>query len=100
MAKLIVLYGHPKDPAAFEDYYANRHLPFASGHMPNVTGAESALIAGTPDGAEPRYYRISEMTYDTLADLRAGISSPDGRRVLADLDNFASGGATVLFTQD
>jgi hypothetical protein len=40
------------------------------------------------------------MTYDSLADLRAGISSPDGRRVLADLDKFASGGATVLITQD
>ena len=68
--------------------------------MPRVTGADSKLIAGTPDGAEPPYYRISEMTYDSLKDLRAGISSPDGRRVLADLDNFASGGATVLLAED
>jgi hypothetical protein len=38
---------------AFEDYYANQHVPFASEHMANVTGAGSALIAGAPDGAEP-----------------------------------------------
>ena len=28
--KLIILYGPPSDPAAFEDYYARRHIPHAS----------------------------------------------------------------------
>lgn len=51
MAKLIILYGHPADPAAFEDYYANRHLPFAAGHMPNVRAAETTRVLGTPDNA-------------------------------------------------
>jgi hypothetical protein len=32
MAKLVNLYGHPEDPAAFEDYYANRHIPYATDH--------------------------------------------------------------------
>ena len=36
MARLIILYGHPADPEAFEEYYARRHIPFASGHMPGA----------------------------------------------------------------
>src|SRR5438874_1897476 len=28
MPKLIILYGQPDDPAAFEDYYTNKHLPY------------------------------------------------------------------------
>lgn len=100
MAKLIILYGHPDDPAAFEDYYANRHIPYASKHMPDVRGAENTRIVGTPDGATPSYYRMSQMTYDSLGDLRAGIASEDGRSVLADLANFATGGATVLLGED
>jgi uncharacterized protein (TIGR02118 family) len=30
MASMIVLYGRPDDPAAFEDYYATRHIPYAT----------------------------------------------------------------------
>ena len=29
MIKLTVLYSHPTDAKAFEDYYANTHLPIA-----------------------------------------------------------------------
>lgn len=36
MARLIILYGHPADPEAFEEYYARRHIPFAAGHMPGA----------------------------------------------------------------
>ncbi len=39
MASMIVLYGQPEDPAAFEDYYASRHIPYAVEHMPGVTDA-------------------------------------------------------------
>lgn len=100
MAKLVILYGHPRDPAAFEDYYANRHIPYASEHMPGVTGAENLRITGTPDGGRPPYYRISQLTYDSMHDLRDGIASADGTAVLADLANFATGGATVLLADD
>jgi uncharacterized protein (TIGR02118 family) len=35
MVKTVVLYGHPTDPAAFEEYYANTHVPIAA-KMPKV----------------------------------------------------------------
>ena len=99
MAKLMILYGHPQDPAAFEDYYFNRHLPFAGQHMPNVTGAETVKVVGTADGSQPPYYRVAEMTYESVAALHAGLRSEEGQAVLADLPNFATGGVTMLITE-
>jgi uncharacterized protein (TIGR02118 family) len=100
MASMIVLYGRPDDPAAFEDYYAHRHIPYATEHMPNVTGAHNQRVIGAPGAGQPPLYRISEMTYDNAATLHEALASEGGRAVLADLDNFATGGATVLLADD
>lgn len=100
MAKLVIVYHHPDDPDTFEDYYANQHLPFAGEHMSGVQDAENLKVAGTPDGTPAPYYRISQLTYASMDDLRTAIASADGRAVLADLDNFATGGSTVLLTEE
>lgn len=100
MATLIILYQHPEDPAAFEDYYANRHIPDAAEHMPGVTGAQNLRIIGTPDGEPSPYYRVSQLSYESLDDLHAVITSAEGKAVLADLANFATGGVTVMLADD
>lgn len=100
MATLVILYGHPTEPAAFEDYYHNQHIPYAAEHMPGVRDARNRRVLTTADGAPAPYYRVSELTYDSRDDLHAGISSAEGRAVLADLDAFATGGATVLVTEE
>ena len=100
MASMIVLYGKPEDPAAFEDYQANRHLPHATKHMPGVIGAQNMRVLDTARGQERGWYRISQMTFDSADALRAAIGFDGGRAVLADLDNFATGGATVLLADD
>lgn len=100
MAKLVILYGHPEDPAAFEEYYASRHIPYASTHMPNVRGAQNMRVISTSEGSPAPYYRVSQLSYDSMADLRAGIASADGRSTIADLDNFATGGATLLIVEE
>lgn len=68
--------------------------------MPNVRGAESGKVTGTPSGDKPAYYRYAAMAYASNEDLQHGIDSQDGRAVLADLPNFATGGVTVLITED
>ena len=67
--------------------------------MPNVRGAENMRVISTSEGTAAPYYRVSEMTYDSVDDLRAGISSEDGRSTIADLANFATGGATLLIVE-
>jgi uncharacterized protein (TIGR02118 family) len=98
MAKLVVLYGHPEDRNAFEDYYANEHLPLAQ-KMPNVRQAELSRVLGTPDDDQAPYYRVAEMTYDSVEDAQGALDSENGRAVLADLSNFAPDGTVLLISE-
>ena len=40
------------------------------------------------------------MTFDSPEQMRAAVDSEGGMTVLTDLDNFATGGATVLLSDD
>jgi uncharacterized protein (TIGR02118 family) len=99
MASMIVLYGQPEDPAAFEEYYAEQHLPFAAEHMSGVTGAENRRLAEVVRGG-PGWYRLSVMTFESPEVMRTALASDGGRAVLDDLDEFATGGATVVLSDD
>jgi len=52
MVKPTVLYGYPQDPEAFEEYYANTHLPLAA-KIPNVQRFEAGRVAAADDGKPP-----------------------------------------------
>jgi uncharacterized protein (TIGR02118 family) len=95
VVKVIVLYGPPADPAAFEDHYANTHVPLVA-KMPNVQRFEASRVVGTPEGGDPPYYRVAELSFESEEALQATMSSPEGQETVADIPNFASGGATVL----
>jgi uncharacterized protein (TIGR02118 family) len=98
MVKMIVLYGPPTDPDAFEDHYANTHLPLAA-KIPNVKRFEASRVVATPDGSEPPFYRVAELWFDSHEDLQASTSSPEGQVTVQDIGNFATGGATVLIAE-
>ncbi len=98
MLKLTVLYGHPSDPAAFETYYAETHLPLVA-KIPGVPRSEKARVVGTPDGSKPPYYRIFEFWFDSQEQMQACLGSPEGQAAVADLPNFATGGVTILISE-
>lgn len=95
-AKLLVLYNHPMDPAAFDRYEAETHTPIAKTipHMRSLTVSTGPII--TPDGSRSPYHQIAELTFDSMADLQAGLSSSSGRTAVGDLRNFAGAGVTLL----
>jgi uncharacterized protein (TIGR02118 family) len=97
MVKMTVLYGPPKDPAAFEDHYAGTHAGLVD-KIPNLKRFEPSKVVGTPDGSEPPYYRIAELVFDGNDELQAALGSDEGRAAVDDMGNFASGGATVLIS--
>ena len=77
MVKGTALFGHPEDPDAFEEYYANTHVPLVQ-KIPNLLRFEPARIVATPAGSEPSYYRIGELYFE---DMRADAGQPVfGRR--------------------
>lgn len=96
VAKLLVLYGPPEDAAAFDSHYEQTHVPLAR----QVPGLRSFTInAGpvmTPDGPAENVHRVATLTWDSSADLQAGLGSPEGDAAAADVAGFATGGATLL----
>jgi uncharacterized protein (TIGR02118 family) len=98
MVKVTVLYGPPTDAGAFEDHYANRHLPLVD-KIPNVRRFEASRVVGTPDGSEPPYYRMAEVWFDSEQDLQASMGSDEGQATVADIPAFATGGATVVISE-
>ena len=93
MAQLLVIYNQPTDPAAFDRYYYDVHIPLAK----KVPGVRELTIAASPmavAGTAP--YLVASLTFDSLASLQMGMMSAEGQAAAGDLPNFASGGVTVL----
>ncbi|MYS82883.1 EthD family reductase [Embleya scabrispora] len=99
MYKLTVLYGRPEDPAAFDTYYWEKHLPLAR-TMPGLTGWTIGKCEPDPSGAQPPYYLVVGLYAPTRAGIEATLDSPQGRATVADLANFATGGATFLWDEE
>ncbi len=98
MIKLTVLYGHPGDPAAFERYYADTHMPIAS-RMTGIRRFELSKAQGTPDGARAPYYRMAEAYFDDAAHMQRVLASPEAQATVADIPNFATGGVTMFVSE-
>ena len=94
MAQVLVLYNTPADPAAFDSYYHQTHIPIAK----RLPGLRSYLINNGPvqalSGSAP--YLVATLDFDSMADVNAALVSPEGQAAAADLPNFASGGVTLL----
>jgi uncharacterized protein (TIGR02118 family) len=94
MAQLLVLYKTPKDTAAFDKHYAETHIPLAK-KVPGLRKYE--VSQGAVGGPAPTgVYLVATLTFDSMAALQAGLSSPEGQAAAGDLPNFASGGADLL----
>ncbi len=95
MIKVTVLYGQPTDSAAFEDYYANNHIPIAA-KMTGHERLELTKFLNAADGEKPAYYRMAEFWYANIETMQQAMGSPEGQATAGDLANFATGGVTLL----
>jgi uncharacterized protein (TIGR02118 family) len=98
MVKLVVLYGPPTDPDAFERHYADTHTALATA-VPGLRRFEAARGIATPDGSALPYQRIAELTFDDLEALQAAMSSAEGQAAVNDIPNFATGGVTIFIAE-
>jgi len=95
MAQLLALYHQPADPAAFDRYYFETHVPIAK----RVPGLRSYVVNDGPLNAiagSPAPYLIAELGFDSMADLQSALSSAEGQAAAADLSNFAQAGVTLI----
>ncbi|MHC4877279.1 MAG: EthD family reductase [Planctomycetota bacterium] len=99
MTRLTVLYGHPTDPAEFDRYYREFHIPLAR-KMTGLKGWTIGKCESAVAGEQPPYYMIVGLYADSRADLEAILNSPEGQATVADVENFATGGATFFFDEE
>ena len=95
MFKVTVLYGHPTNPADFERYYADTHLPIAA-RMRGQERLELTRFTPAPDGSRPAFYRMAEFVFASQEQMAKTMDSPEAKAAVADLANFATGGVTLL----
>lgn len=98
MVKLVVGYGTPDDPAAFDEHYASIHVPLVH-KIPNLRRFEAGKVLGTPDGSQAPYYFMALLWFDSPQELEAAMGSAEGQAAGADVATFASGGATLMIAE-
>ena len=97
-AIVTVLYNPPKDPAAFEKYYAATHVPLVVANQNEIgfKRADLTKFESTLDGKKPTFYRQAELYFDSMDDLQKGVATPGFKQVADDLGKFASGGLSGM----
>jgi len=96
MAKVMAMYGMPKDRDAFDRYYFDRHVPLAK-TVPGLRHYEVTRGDIVAIGGASPYYLIATLTFDSLAAIHAALASAEGQATAADLANFATGGVQRCF---
>lgn len=99
MVRLTVLYGHPADPGEFDRYYREVHLPLAS-KMKGLAGWTIGKCESTDPEQPPPYYLIVGLYAESRAAMEAILASPEGQAAVADVPNFATGGATFMYDSE
>jgi len=95
---VVVLYNQPKDTAAFEKYYAEKHVPLFVAHAQEigVTRAELVWFSPGADGKPAAIYREADLRWDSKEARDRGMATPGFKAVAGDIPVFATGGFTVL----
>jgi uncharacterized protein (TIGR02118 family) len=95
MARLVVMYGTPKDPGAFDRYYFATHVPIAK----KIHGLRKYEVSRgsivTPAGPS-KFHLIATLHFDDMKAIQDAFASPQGQAAAADVAKFATGSVDML----
>ncbi len=90
--RLLVQYGQPTDPNAFDQHYRHVHIPLAR----KIPGLVRFTIAHpSPVGDGPAPYLVAELDFESQEAFDARQHSAEGQAAAGDVPNFASGGVSM-----
>ena len=82
-ARFLVFWEQPTDPEAFERHYREVHIPLAR----KIPALRSYAFNDDLQPVRGRtYFRIAELRWDSMEDLRAAFASPEGKAVGDDVE--------------
>ena len=97
MVKVLVLFGIPIDPPAFDQHFEQAHQPLLA-KMPGLDALHINSVSGAAKGDSP-FYLIAELHFASEEAMQGGLNSEIGQMMARDFGTFASGGVTILFCQ-
>jgi uncharacterized protein (TIGR02118 family) len=89
MVRFLVLYDIPEEPAAFDKYYNEIHIPLAKQLPGLLRYTVSRNVAPVRGGKQ--YYLVAELDWESTEAMQAAFGSDIGRQTGADVANFAPG---------
>ena len=95
MYQLTALYRHPEDAAAFDEHYRSVHAGLGA-KFPGLKRFTINWPQPGPDGAQPPYYFVATLMWDSEAEFQAAIGGPEVAAALEDLPNFAGAGVDII----
>lgn len=95
MASLVVMYGTPNDPAAFDAYYREKHVPLAK-TIPGLRRYEISRGPVMTPAGPAKVHLVAILHFDDLTAIQNAFASAEGQAAGADLQVFATGGADML----
>jgi uncharacterized protein (TIGR02118 family) len=91
MVRVLVLYGTPTDPEAFDRYYNENHIPLAR-QLPGLL----RYTVSKNLGGDAKYYLIAELDWESREAMEAAFASEIGQQTAADVQKFATGGSSLM----
>jgi uncharacterized protein (TIGR02118 family) len=82
MARLVVMYGTPKDLAAFDKYYFETHVPIAR-KIPGLRKYEVSQGPVAAPAGPSNYHLIATLHFDDLAAIQKAFASAEGKAAAA-----------------
>jgi uncharacterized protein (TIGR02118 family) len=83
MARMVVIYKKPKDPAAFDKHYFEVHVPLAK-QLPGLRKYEVSKGPVTPLASAQETYLIGILHFDSMAAIKEAFASECGKACAAD----------------
>jgi uncharacterized protein (TIGR02118 family) len=98
--KAVMIYPRPQDEQAFERAYLEEHVPLAETKLKGLTRLVLTKVTGSPQGRIAAY-RIAEVYFSSMDELRRIMESDGGQEVIAHAQNISSGGPPlILFCEE
>ena len=88
MARMVVVYRTPADPAAFDRHYFDIHIPLAR-KLPGLRRYDISRGPVVCNGSASDVYLVGMLQFDDMATLKAAFASEAGGACRADREKFA-----------
>jgi uncharacterized protein (TIGR02118 family) len=98
--KMTVLYAHPADPVAFDEYYLGHHIAVEAPKLTDVVYAELGVgVCGRAADVPPPFHRITEIYFASRESWLRAMATGGNDEVADDLARYARAGVSITASE-